>query len=270
MIQQKESNLSPCGTCTQQLEDLDTSDLLRLYKETGDSDVKWTIVLRYSDLVKKIALQTRSLFNNFADVDDMIHEGILVLLNGVDHFDPEKGIQFPIYIAKRLRGMVIDQVRKHDWVPRQLRQKSVQLNRISEELAVQLGHTPSRREMAGHLGVSVEEYDAMRSEAAVSSLVSFEGLLEAYGSTGGEQSLGESETGRPEEICQEKELHEVLSNGIASLRKNEQTVLSLYYEKELTMKEIAKVMGVSAPRVSQIHSSALQHLETYMQQYLNA
>lgn len=269
MYQMKETSFSQKEDYAQQLDDMDTSDLLQLYKETGDSDVKWAIVLRYSDLVKKIALQTRGLFNNFADVDDMIHEGILVLLNGVDHFDPEKGIQFPAYIAKRLRGMVIDQVRKHDWVPRQLRQKSVQLNRVSEELALQLGHIPSRQEMAEHLGVTVEEYDAMRSEAAVSSLVSFEGLLEA-GTAGGEQSLGESDSGRPEEICQEKELHEVLSQGIASLRKNEQTVLSLYYEKELTMKEIAKVMGVSAPRVSQIHSSALQRLETYMRQYLKS
>lgn len=258
------------GVCTQQLEDMDTSDLFQLYKETGDPDVKWEIVLRHSDLVKKIAFQTKGLFDSFADVDDMVHEGILVLLNGVEHFDPEKGIHFSTYIAKRLRGMVIDQVRKHDWVPRQLRQKSVQLNQVFEELAVQLGHTPSRQEMADHLGVTVEKYDDMRSQAAISNLVSFEGLLEVYGAVGCEQSLGESDIGCPEEVCQEKELHETLIQGISSLRKNEQTVLSLYYEKDLTMKEIAKVMGVSAPRVSQIHSSALQHLSSYMQKYLKS
>lgn len=254
----------------EELDALDTSDLLCRYQATGDPQLKWAIVLRYIDLIKKIAFQSRGLFNKFADVDDIIHEGILVLFQAVDRFDPSKGIKFEAYIAKRLRGMMVDLARKNDWVPRQLRQQSIKLNRISEELAVKKGHTPSSKEMADELNVSLEEYRNICSKAAISNLVSFEDLLDAYGTSALEKSLAEPGGSRPEDICQEKELHEVLQKGIMSLRENEQMVLSLYYEKELTMKEIAVVMDVSAPRISQIHSSALQHLSTFMQQYIES
>lgn len=247
----------------------DVQELLSLYKKTGDPDLKWEIVLRYSDLVKKVAAQTRGLFNSFAQTDDIIQEGILVLLNAVDKFDPSKGIKFETYIAKRLRGMVIDLARKQDWVPRQIRQKAVKLNRAEEELSRELGCAPSGQKMAEHLGMTMEEYEELRSQAAASSLMSFEALLDACGGTpSGDRVPTDEEWERPEEVCQEKELHQILAEGIASLRENEQLVLSLYYEKELTMKEIAQVLGVSAPRVSQIHSCAIEHLRTIMEQYI--
>ena len=248
----------------------DTRELLERYHETGDEQLKWQIVLQYTDLVKKVAFQARGLFNSFAQLDDIIHEGILVLLNAVDKFDASKGIKFETYIAKRLRGMMIDLVRKQDWVPRLVRQKAVRLNRAAEELAGELGCAPTGKEIADRLGVTPEEYENLRAEAAVSNLMSFEALLDSYGSSGAaadEQYALSSTDSPPEEVCQEKELHELLEQGIDSLRDNEKLVLSLYYEKELTMKEIAQVLGVSAPRVSQIHSGAIQHLREIMQQY---
>lgn len=247
---------------------MDNTALLALYKETGCDAARWTLVLRYTGLLRRVATQTCGLFQGFAQMDDVIQEGILVLLNAVDKFDPQKGVKFETYIAKRLRGMVVDLARKQDWIPRQVRQKSARLSRASEELSLQLGHTPSDRELAEYLGLDRETYEAILAETAASNLISFEALLDSYGSGAGRAPLPSQAENQPEEEYQQKELHARLADGIAALRPNEQMVLSLYYEKELTMKEIAQVLGVSAPRVSQIHSRAIRQLQEFMKQYM--
>ena len=238
-LKQMETALAPSGG-QQAVDQMDNQTLLLRYKETGDMELKWALVLRYTDLVRRIAIQTCGLFSGFTQLDDVIHEGILVLLSAVDKYDPEKEVKFEAYIAKRLRGMVIDLVRKQDWIPRRVRQKATRLKRAAEELSIELGHTPSDQEMADYLNT--------------------------YGNVTGKALSGNP----PEDAYQQKELHEVLRRGIASLRENERLVLSLYYEKELTMKEIAQVLGVSAPRISQIHNRAIQRLQAYMKQYIGA
>ena len=112
-LKQMETALSPGGG-QQAVDQMDNQTLLLRYKETGDMELKWALVLRYTDLVRRIAIQTCGLFSGFTQLDDVIHEGILVLLSAVDKYDPEKEVKFEAYIAKRLRGMVIDLVRKQD------------------------------------------------------------------------------------------------------------------------------------------------------------
>lgn len=250
----------------EEIDSLDNDTLIRLYKETGDESLKWALVLRFQDQIRRVALRTCGLYTSFSQLDDVVHEGILTLLSAVDRFDPSKGVKLETYVAKRLRGMVIDLSRKQDWLPRQLRQTSNKLTRTVDELSVELGHMPVSQEVADRLGVSKEEYEKMLSETAGANLLSFETLLDSYGSGAGQAS--EDYNDPAEEFCEEQELHECLSKGIASLRPNERMVLSLYYEKELTMKEIAQVMGVSPPRVSQLHSHAIQRLRSYMKEQL--
>lgn len=253
----------------EEAEKLDDRELLELYRKTGDQELKWMLVLRYTQLVRRIALQASGLYSSFAQLDDIIQEGLLVLLNAVDKFDPDKNVKFETYVSTRLRGMIVDLARRQDWLPRQVRQKSVRLNRAMDELSAQLGRTPRSDEMAEHMGMTREQYEALLSETAVSTLVSFEAVLDSCGAADKLPVRGEPDN-PTEEAFQEEELHQVLAEGIASMRKNEQLVLSLYYEKELNMKEIAQVLGVSAARVSQIHSRALQRLRVYMQQYMQA
>ena len=248
---------------------LDDRALLERYRETGDQELKWTLALRYTDMVRRIAHQTSGLYSGFAQLDDIVHEGLLVLLNAVDKFDSTKNVKFETYVSKRLRGMIVDLARRQDWLPRQVRQKAARLNRAVDELSAQLGRAPESREVAEYLGLNQEQYAALLSDTAVSSLVSFEAVLDAYGGVTERFQQGE-QSNPPEEQFQEQELHHILAQGVASLRENEQTVLSLYYEKELNMKEIAHVLGVSAARVSQIHSRALQRLRSYMKQYAEA
>lgn len=254
----------------EEAEKLDNQSLLLLYKETGDQELKWMLVLRFTDLVRRTAAQATGIYSSFAQLDDIVQEGLLVLLNAVDKFDPSQNVKFETYVSKRLRGMILDLARKQDWLPRQVRQKATQLNRAVDELSIKLGRDPESNEVADYLGLTREQYDALVSETAVTGLVSFEAVLDACGSAAEKSLAQEEQMDSPQEDFENREFHRVLAQNISSLRENEQIVLSLYYEKELNMKEIAQVMGVSAARVSQIHSRALQRLREKMKQYLEA
>ena len=250
---------------------LDQEELLARYRNTGDEDAKWALVLQNVDMVRAIAGQTRGIYASFAQSDDIIHDGILVLLDAVDKFDPDKGAKFRTYITKRIRGMVIDLARRQHWSSRQVRQRAAQINRAEEVLIGSLGRSPTDREMAEYLGLTLEKYETIVAEIALSNVISFEMLLGAYGgeTAGWTPGTGDgSAAGQPEQVFQEKELHQTLREGIEGLRDKEQLVLSLYYEQELNMKEIAHILGISAPRVSQIHSRAIEKLRGHMETYL--
>ncbi len=248
---------------------LSNDELLALYKQTNDNDIKWKLVLRFTDFIKRIAMQTCGLYSGFAQMDDVIHEGVLVLLSAVDRFDPSKEVKFETYVSKRLRGMIVDLARKNDWLPRHLRQRVVKMNKAVEELSAKLGHMPSTEQIASHLGLSKDQYNEMFKDMAVTNLMSLEVLIDTYGNTSGKIVSSQDTKDVPEEMYEEKDLFNNLHKGIKKLRGNEQIVLSLYYEKELTMKEIAHVLGVSAPRVSQIHAKAIHELRYYMDHEYN-
>ena len=182
------------------VEQMSNQELLFLYRESGDEELKWKLVLRMTGMVRAIAAQVWGIYSSFAQLDDIVEEGILVLLSAVDKFDPSKDVKFETYVSKRLRGMIVDLARHQDWLPRQVRQKSIRLNRAREELSMQMGRTPSSAEMADHLGVTREEYGAMLSETAVSGLLSFEALLDTQGRGARQRISGEAGT-RPKKRC---------------------------------------------------------------------
>lgn len=252
-----------------EIEAMETNDLLMAYKRTGHEELKWPLVLRYRELVKRIALQIRGIFSSFTQLDDIIDEGILTLLDAVDKFDPDKGIKFETYITKRIRGMIIDLARRQDWTPRSVRRKAREIDEATRELYGMLGRFPTDLEVAKKLGIPEAKYQEDLVHISLCNVMSLEALFDG-------QSQNSSSTGlpcddaelQPEHLLQEQELHITLADGIRSLRDNEQLVLSLYYQKNLNMKEIAQVMGVSEPRISQIHSKAIQRLRLYMEQYM--
>lgn len=245
-----------------------SESLLRRYKETGDDALKWELVLRFENQIRRIAARAYGVGLGGNQLEDVVHEGLLTLLGAVDRFDPDKGVKLETYVTKRLRGMMIDLSRKEDWLPRQLRQKFTKVNRAVDELSVELGRTPYGWEVARRLDMSLKEYEKTLSETAGANLMSFEMLLDAYGSVTGQTLERQERLDSPEAHFEEQELHKALVTGIENLRPNEQLVLSLYYEKELTMKEIAEVLGISAPRVSQIHSHAIARLRMHLKEQM--
>lgn len=252
-----------------EIEAMETQELLRLYKETGDEMLKWPLVLRYEGLIKSAAMQIRGVYSSFAQIDDIINEGILTLLWAVDKYDPDKGVKFETYVSKRIRGMVIDLARKQDWMPRNVRQRAREIDLAASELSSELGRYPTDGEIAQRLGVSPERYQKDAANVALSNILSLDMLMDTR--EDGYQleiASGDSQS-QPETALQEREMQRALAAGIATLRKNEQIVLSLYYEKNLHLKEIAQVMELSEPRISQIHTRAIQKLRSYMEAYMN-
>lgn len=250
-----------------ELDAMSKEELLLAYKETGDEELKWPLVMRYVGLVKNIALQVRGVYSSFAQVDDIINEGVLALLGAVDKFEVEKGVKFETFVSKRIRGAVIDLARRQDWVPRSVRRRAREIDQAGSELFTELGRYPTDEEMTERLGVSADQYQKDLANASLRNLLSLETLFEDREKDSSELADGEGSS-RPEENVLRQELLETLTEGIASLRENEQTVISLYYQKNLSMKEIAQVMEVSEPRISQIHSRAIQKLKLYMGKYM--
>lgn len=252
-----------------EIEAMETHDLLRLYKETGDESLKWPLVLRYEGLIKSAAMQIRGVYSSFAQIDDIINEGIITLLGAIDKFDPDKGVKFETYVSKRIRGMVIDLARKQDWIPRNVRKRAKEIDLASAELATSLGRSPTDGEIAEHLGITQERYQKDAANIALSNVLSLDVLMDTRETTGYPMEVPSSDAqSQPELVLQEREMQRALAQGIASLRENEQIVLSLYYERNLHLKEIAQVMELSEPRISQIHTRAIQKLRTYMERYL--
>lgn len=253
----------------QEIAAMATEELLALYKQTGQPELKWPVVLRYVGLIKSVARQVCGIYSNFAQLDDIVNEGVIALMGAVDKYDPEKGTKFETYVTKRIRGMVIDLARREDWMPRSVRRRSREIDEATNELYNSLGRFPTDQEMASRLGITQARYQEDLVKSSLSNMISLDALIEARerGQPGVAVPSAADGT-QPEHLIQEQELRETLAEGIRSLREKEQLVLSLYYQKNLNMKEIAQVMEVSEPRISQIHTKAIQKLRIYLQKYM--
>lgn len=233
-----------------------TEELFAEYRAHPTEELKWRIVLRYTDMIKRIALRIRGVYSGFAQIDDIINEGLIVLAGAVDKYDPSRG-KFETFVGKRIRGMIIDLARRQDWVPRPTRQRAREIDKAYFDIYSETGQTPTDHQMAERLNVTDEDYLDMLTKTSVCNVVSLEEALDNY-----EQIPSRDEdTDEPQEALENEDLIRMLTEAIGTLRENEQLVLSLYYEKDMKMKDIAAVMGVSFARVSQIHARAIQKLK---------
>lgn len=247
-----------------EFEEKSNEQLLEEYSQTKNHAIKQEIVLRYVYLVKSIAIQFYSIYSNFTQIDDIVDEGIIALMKAVDKYDPSMNTKFETFVSKRLKGLIIDIVRKQDWVPRTIRKELKDIDEATKVLYERLDRYPTDQEMADYLNISIDKYLKISGKSNVYNLVSLDYFLDEQSKEGTEKSLVSKEK-LPEEQLENQEIRQVLKEGLLSLKKNEQIVLSLYYRKELTMREIADVMNLSKPRISQIHANALRKLRIYME-----
>ena len=236
-------------------------ELFQEYRENPSDALRWEIVMRYTGVVKNIALQVQGVFSSFTQLDDIIDEGLIVLAKTIDKYDPSLG-KFETYISKRIRGMIIDLARQQDWVPRPIRRRAKEIERVNAELFNELGRFPTEREVAARMNIPEEEYQEFLANASVYSVISLEETLEGFEQTA--VSDGMSEEYLPDQALERTELLETLASAIGTLRQNEQLVLSLYDQKDMKMKDIAAVLGVSHARASQIHTKAIQKLKVLL------
>ena len=246
--------------------EVEDNELWEQYYVSRDIETRNLIIEKYSYLVKIIALKLRGIYQNFGDVDDIVNEGMIALMDVIEKYDLSKNTKFETYASIRIRGSIIDYVRKQDWIPRKVKSDYKIVKEAEDNLSYKLGRTPKDTEVADFLKMDMKDYNSVINNAYGTSILSFEELL-------GEANLKEIEIGKsfelPENEMESKELYQVLVESINKLGEKEKLVVSLYYKEELKLKEIADILNISNSRVSQIHTSALQKLEKSVKDYLN-
>jgi len=215
--------------------------------------------------VRYIARRIHERLPRHVPFEDLVHAGVLGLIDALHKFDKGKHVQFGSYAKFRIRGAILDSLREMDWSPRDLRRKARRLEEAHNKLRSELGRNPSEPELAAELGMDLRGLQVLLGEIDGLEIGS---LRIASPRDGKEEDLCEFLPDDPEETpllqCLRSEMKELLARAIGELPDKERQVLSLYYFEELTMKEVGAVLGVGESRVSQIHSMAVVRLRARM------
>ncbi|OQX39438.1 MAG: RNA polymerase sigma factor FliA [Oceanospirillales bacterium LUC14_002_19_P2] len=222
------------------------------------------LVDRHAPLVKRIARHLSARMPASVQLDDLVQAGMVGLLEAARKFDVDKGASFETFAGIRIRGAMLDEIRRGDWGPRSVYRKSRRVSEAIRAVEARLGRDSRDAEVAAEMDVSLDEYFNILQDLRGCRLFSFEDMFDNEES----RLQRRSENNAPEMDLQTEKFRNALGSAIETLSEREQLVLNLYYEKELNLKEIGKVLGVSESRVSQIHSQAALRLRARLQSWV--
>lgn len=238
----------------------------RRYKASGDERARERLVVAYSPLVKYVAGRMSSGLPAHVEEADLISYGLGGLISAVERFDLSREIKFETYAITRIRGAILDELRALDWVPRSVRARARQIERVNIRLEARLQRPPTDEEMAAELQLSVDDFQDALLQISNSTIVALDELWNVSDSTGDQVSLLDTLPDRgapdPQQLIDQSELRERLADAIAALPEREKLVVALYYYENLTLREIGEVLGVTESRVSQLHTKAILRLRS--------
>ena len=233
------------------------------YSHSRSSVIREQIIIEYVPLVKLVAGRLSIYLGSNVEYDDLVGYGIFGLIDAIDKFDYGKGNKFETYASLRIRGSILDQIRKMDWIPRSVRQKQKSIDAAIKKLELEKGTNYTDDDIAKELGISNDEYLNWLGQTNVTNISSLEDFIEQGNEI--KNSVNPAYTRiEPESVVEEKEIKDTLIKAMDSLTEKEKMVVLLYYYEELTLKEISQVMEVSESRVSQLHSKALKKMRTFL------
>lgn len=238
--------------------------LWKKYKVTENPDLKNQLIENYVGLVRIVAGRMYNFYGSKIEFDDLLGYGVLGLIDSIDKFDIDKDVKFETYAQIRIRGEIIDNIRRQDWVPRTLRKRSKDIQEITFKLQNKLGRKPENKEIAEALEISVSELETNLSDMSSFNLSSLEEMLANTGDHA--MDIPEANMKTPEEIYENKDLKNVLVGSIDELGEREKMVVSLYYYEELTYNEIGDILDLSESRISQIHSKAIKQMKSSLEE----
>jgi RNA polymerase sigma factor for flagellar operon FliA len=222
-------------------------------------DEREKVIEEFLPIIKHLAYKVSRGFDDDGITEDLISSGVLGLLEAMEKFDPGRGIKLNTYAYLRIRGAMIDELRKRDWFPRSARTKA------------KLGRYPREEEVAEELKIDLDDYLVMLKDFGSLSILSIEDISEISGMDRDGMIRYVIEDGASPEKCAEmRELESLLATEINRLPEKQKLVLSLYYYEDMNMKEIAEVLGITEARISQIHSQAVLSLRTFLKKRLNS
>ena len=237
------------------------AEQIALYRQNGDIALRNEIVLKNMGLVRACALSMRNMYIKFGEVDDVVNEGVLALMDAIETYDVTKGAKFETFASLKVRGAIIDYIRKQDWIPRNLRKFSRTLDKANSMLYNLNGRVPTTEELAEYLKMDENKLLKLMAECSCTLTLSFEELL--Y-----EDNINEpaAEAATDSELLRE-EMKQVIADAIGELKDREREVITLYYYKNFKYSDIAKALGVTEGRVCQIHSKAVLALKAKLEPY---
>ena len=229
-------------------------------------DDKDAIVKEMAPLVKRIAYHFMTRLPASVDVDDLIQAGLIGLLDASDNFDSTQGAQFETYAVQRIRGSMLDELRHADWLPRNVRKNLRKIEAAVAKLEQKFGRQPSEAELADEMEMPLSVYQHILSDARGSQLLHYEDFQESDDNDFFDFFLADNQS-NPLAIIEDKGFRQMLVTSISNLPEREKLVMGLYYEKELNLKEIGQVLGVSESRICQLHSQAVARLRARMKEW---
>jgi RNA polymerase sigma factor for flagellar operon FliA len=252
---------------------IELQDLWKRYKSTSDERARERLVVAYSPLVKYVAGRMSSGLPGHVEEGDLISYGLGGLISAIERFDLTREIKFETYAITRIRGAIIDELRNLDWVPRSVRARARQIERVNMKLEARFQRAPTDEEMAGELEVTVDEFQESLLQISNSTIVALDELWNVQDATGDQVSLLDTLPDRdapdPEQLVDQSELRDRIADAIAALPEREKLVVALYYYENLTLREIGEVLGVTESRVSQLHTKAVLRLRSKLQTELD-
>lgn len=241
-----------------------TTALLEEYSMSRSEAVRNEIVLKNLGLVRASALSLRNTYIKYGEVDDVVNEGVIALMDAIETYDPSRGAKFETYASLKIRGAIIDYVRKQDWIPRPVRKFARDLDKANTILYNQYDRAPTNAELAEYLQISEEKLLRGMADASNTVTLSFEELL--YEDNFDDSAADPEST---DSRLMREELRKVISGAIDGLKEQERKVITLYYYKSMKYSDIARVLGVSESRVCQINTKAMLSLKAALEPYIN-
>lgn len=237
------------------------------YQKNPSAKLREQIIIEYAPLVKVVAGRLSMYLGYNVEYEDLVSYGIFGLIDAIDKFDLNKDVKFETYASLRIRGSILDQIRKMDWIPRTVRQKRKKIEEAIRQIETKTGKNATDEEVAKELGIAESELNEWQVQLNVTNVVSLNEFLEQ----GGEPVMdakNNSHFVQPEDSIQEEELKKVLKESMELLTEKEKKVILLYYYEDLTLKEISNILEVSESRVSQLHTKALSKMRKKMGNYM--
>ena len=229
-----------------------------MYTATGSLD-RDQVIMQYAPLVKRIAYHLMSKLPASVQAEDVIQNGMIGLIDAVGRFEEGLGAQFETYAVQRIRGAMLDGLRENDWLPRSLRRDMRRIEGAISQLEQRYGRQPTEGELAKTLDMTLADYQKMLQDARGHQLL----YIEDFGGDGDDDYLDRHVAGAepdPLDRLLERDMRDVLIRAIQDLPEREKTVMGLYYEEELNLREIGEILGVSESRICQLHSQAIARL----------
>ena len=228
-------------------------------KNTAQRDA---LITEHISLVTTIAAHIQRSLRAHVELDDLVHAGMMGLFDAASKYEPGKDVAFPTYAKYRIRGAILDSLRQSDWASRDLRKRYRQMETTKRELAVKLDREPTEAEIAAAMGLDSNRWQALMVDFhSLNAMATTQQVKEREDQTALEVACPASET--PDRIFARTELREKLSSAIKTLPKRYQQVVTLYYERDMTMREIGGVLNINESRVSQIHKTALLRMQSF-------